>query len=203
MTKHFRTPWNKGRAVGQKKPFTPKQIRLLKDILSNNNLRELSLLSLAIDTMLRASDLLNLLVEDISDHKGNIKSEFTLKQKKTKESHIVIISDETKKYLTEYIKSSNKYEDDYLFATRNKKDKPITVRWYSEIVKSWTRLLNLDHKLYSTHSLRRTRASYIFKKTNNIEIVKQLLGQKSVNSTSAYLNISKQEALDIGKEYLI
>jgi site-specific recombinase XerD len=51
--------------------------------------------------------------------------------------------------------------------------------------------------------MRRTRATYIYKKTNNIEVVRLLLGQKSVSSTSAYLNIEKQEALKIGREFLV
>jgi integrase len=64
-------------------------------------------------------------------------------------------------------------------------------------------MIGLDSKLYSTHSLRRTRASLIYRKTGNIEAVRLLLGQKSVVSTSNYLNLDKQEALKIGREFLV
>jgi integrase len=50
-------------------------------------------------------------------------------------------------------------------------------------------------------SLRRTRAAYIYEQTRNIEVVRQLLGHSSVGSTSAYLNIDKKRALDIGRRY--
>ncbi len=196
-------PWNKNKSVGQKKPFTPKQVRLLKDILKSKNLvRDLALLSLGLDTMLRAGDLLKLLVEDVMNHKEEIKDEIVMKQQKTKESHIVIISEETKEYLKNWINKSKKYEDDYLFTSKDY-SKPMSVRWYSELVKSWVSLIGLDSKLYSTHSLRRTRASLIYRKTGNIEAVRLLLGQRSVVSTSNYLNIDKQEALKIGREFLV
>jgi integrase len=197
------SPWNKNKSVGQKKPLTPKEVRLLKDILKSKKLiRDLALLSLGLDTMLRAGDLLKLLVLDVLNHKGEIRDEIIMKQQKTKESHIVIISDETKQYLLGLIKNSNKYEDDYLFSSKDC-NKSMSVRWYRELVKSWVRMIGLDSKLYSTHSLRRTRASLIYRKTGNIEAVRLLLGQKSVVSTSNYLNLDKQEALKIGREFLV
>ncbi|MDA9818080.1 tyrosine-type recombinase/integrase [Flavobacteriaceae bacterium] len=101
------TPWNKNKSIGQKKPFSPKQIRLLKDILkSKNAVRDLALLALAIDTMLRAGDLLNLLVEDVMSYNGDIKDEIIIKQQKTSQSHIVLISEETKAYLLDWINNS-------------------------------------------------------------------------------------------------
>ena len=195
--------WNKNKAVGQKKPFSPKQVRLLKDILRSRRLiRDLALFSFGIDTMLRAGDLLSFLVEDVTDHRGKIKEEIAIKQQKTKVSHIVFLCTETRDYLKEWIQHSKKYEDDYLF-TPKKSDKPLSVRWYRNLVKEWVKLLGLDVEQYSTHSLRRTRSSLIYRKTGNIEAVRLLLGQKSVTSTSSYLNIDKQEALQIGKEFIL
>ena len=128
------SPWNKNKSVGQKKPLTPKEVRLLKDILKSKKLiRDLALLSLGLDTMLRAGDLLKLLVLDVLNHKGEIRDEIIMKQQKTKESHIVIISDETKQYLLGLIKNSNKYEDDYLFSSKDC-NKSMSVRWYRELV---------------------------------------------------------------------
>ena len=152
--------------------------------------------------MLRSGDLLSLLVEDVVNHKGEIKDEIVMKQQKTKESHIVLISEETKEHLQEWIRFSKKYEDDYLF-TAKKSDKPLNSRWYRKLVKEWVEMIGLDPKEYSTHSLRRTKASLIYRKTGNIEAVRLLLGQKSVTSTSSYLNIGKQEALTIGREFEI
>ena len=198
------TPWNKNKSLGQKKPFTPKQVRLLKDVLKSKNLNmQLALLSLGIDTMLRAGDLLGLLVEDVLDHKGKVRDEISMKQEKTKESHLVMISEESQGYLFTWIQQSKKYEDDFLFTSRREDNKPLSVRWYSQLVKEWCGLLGIDARDYSTHSVRRTRASLIYRKTGNIEAVRLLLGQKSVASTSSYLNLDKSEALKIGREFVI
>ena len=192
--------WNRDKAVGQKTPFTPKQVRLLKEILGNKKtLRDLALFSLGIDTMLRAGDLVNLTVSDISDSNGHILAEFPIRQQKTKEPHIVLISEGTQEILKKWIKQSQKYSDDYLFTGRDDPSNPLTTRRYRQLVKEWAKYLNLDSNQFSTHSLRRTKASLVYKKTGNLEAVRQLLGQKTITSTSFYLNVSKREALDLAK----
>lgn len=191
-------------AYGKKKPFTPKQVRLLKDILENKKeIRDLALCSLGFDTMLRASDILKLTVEDVIDEKGNIKSEIALKQKKTKEDHLVEIFDESKKYLLELIKQDSLYDDDYLFIGGRDRNRHLTVRQLGNLVKKWSEYLGLNPKEYGSHSLRRTRASYIYRKTGNIEAVRLLLGQSSVSSTSYYLDVDKRQALKIGREFVV
>ena len=194
----------KGCEYGKKKPFTPKQVRFLKDTLENKKeIRDLALCSLGFDTMLRASDILKLTVEDVMDNSGNVKSEIALQQKKTKEAHLVEIFDETKKYLLELVKHDSLYEDDYLFIGGRDRNKHITVRQLGNLVKKWAIYLGLNPKEYGSHSLRRTRASYIYKRTGNIEAVRLLLGQSSVSSTSYYLDIDKREALKIGREFVV
>jgi integrase len=153
--------------------------------------------------MLRSVDILKLTVGEISNHKGEIKSEVILKQKKTGVGHEVIIADETKQYLKDLISLENKYDDDFLFSGGRGVTQPLTTRRYRDLVKLWVSLLGLDPSLYSTHSLRRTRASLIYNKTNNIEAVRILLGQKSVTSTSSYLGLEKKKAIEISKEFII
>ncbi len=61
------SPWNKGKAVGQKAPFTPEQVYIIRQLLhAEGHLRDLALFNTAIDTLLRASDLLTLKVEDVT-----------------------------------------------------------------------------------------------------------------------------------------
>lgn len=196
-------PWNTGKSVGQKKPFTPRQIEMLKEFLGNaGKVKELALFSLGIDSMLRCSDLLKLKVEDISDYKGKIKTTIQLKQKKTRQGHQVRIGKSTIKALEDMIRKEKKFEDDFLFTTNKHPRKAMGRSKYQDLVKGWCKLLQLDPRDYSTHSIRRTRASIVYKQTGNIEAVRQLLGQKSVTSTSAYLNLSQNEALDIYDEFL-
>jgi integrase len=121
-------PWNKGKSVGQKRPFTPEQVQLIKRTLdADGNLRDLALFSTAIDTMLRSVDLLRLTVEDVTDDAGHVVDETTIRQQKTGEANVVGISDYTRKVLGRWIIDSKKLPDDHLF-TRLKGDKrkPLT-----------------------------------------------------------------------------
>ena len=77
-------PWNKDKAVGQMAPFTPAQAGVIRSLLTaEKKIRDLALFNTALDTMLRASDLLPLRVIDITDHNGDVVQEFNIKQKKT------------------------------------------------------------------------------------------------------------------------
>ena len=61
-----REPWNKGRIVGQKVPFKPKDIWALRVRLQmEGRLRELALFNLGVDSKLRGCDLVSLKVRDI------------------------------------------------------------------------------------------------------------------------------------------
>jgi len=194
--------WNKGKIVGQKAPFSPPQIKLIKSILlAENNLRDLALFSVGIDTMLRASDLLKLTVDDVLDHQDEIKDEILIKQQKTKHGNLVMLSRYSQKILMQWIKKTNKIKGEYLFTgIRKGKDNAISTTQYRRLVKKWAGFARVNPESISSHSVRRTKASIIYSKTGNIEAVRQLLGQKSVASTSHYLNISKKDALEIARQ---
>lgn len=199
--------WNKNRSVGQKKPFTIRQVEMLKEILGNSNkTRELALLSFGIDSMLRASDLLKIKVEEVLDITGQVRTKINIKQKKTGAAHIVMISATTAKAVDNLIRKDRKLEQDYLFTGYKMNGKPkisqLCRTSYADLVKDWCKLLRLDFRDYSTHSIRRTMATVVYGKTNNIEVVRQLLGQKSVGATSAYLNLDKEKALDVYSQFL-
>jgi len=206
MTK---TPWNKNIAVGQKKGFTVEEVELIRRcLIARNKTMELALLNVALDTLLRSSDLTKLKVSDVMDYKGEIKSHVNLKQQKTRHSHLVALSPNSKEWLYKWIKESNKHQDSWLFNPRIKggkfKNTHIGRETYAAVVKDWCKnYLNIDPKDYSTHSLRRTRAKIIYDRTHNIEVVRQLLGQKSIASTIAYLGVYQEEALRIGEENFI
>ena len=62
-----RTPWNKGRLVGQKRPLRPKEVWAIRVRLQmKRRKRDLALLNLAIDSKLRGCDLVSLRVDDIA-----------------------------------------------------------------------------------------------------------------------------------------
>jgi integrase len=203
MTK---TPWNKNKAVGQKKAFTPKQLEMIREFLANQGkLMEITLLNLGVDTMLRYSDLSKLKVEDVLDWNDNVKSEINLKQKKTKHSHMVTLSDKTKRCLKEWIKQSKKSGEDYIFTARTRgeayKKSKISRTTYTDYIKEWAKYLHLDPANYASHTLRRTKAAFLYDKGISIEVIRVLLGQKSIESTKEYLGIEREEAFEINRKY--
>lgn len=191
MTK---APWNKGKSVGQKKPFTEEQTTMLKTLLTNKGeIKELALFSLGIDTILRAGDLLSLKVEDVLDHQGNPTLHINIQQEKTTRPHIVKYSAKTGELIKQLIKSQKKRPQDYLFTFYQKKT-PMKRVSYSRMIKKWSGYLGLDKKNYATHSGRRTNSSLLFKKTKNLKLVQEVMGHKNINSTVQYLNIDRDEA---------
>ena len=77
---------------------------------------------------------------------------------------------------------------------------PITQKQYSRIVKGWVSSLGISNVGdYSTHSIRRTKSSLIYQKTQNVDAVRRLLGQSSVTATSAYLGVTDNSALELAR----
>ena len=56
-----------------------------------------------------------------------------------------------------------------------------------------------DVSRYSTHSMRKTKASVLFQKYRNVEAVRRLLGHRSVVATSAYLGVEDADATEIAR----
>jgi len=78
-----REPWNKGKIVGQKAPFKPKDIWALRVRLQmENRVRELALFNLGIDSKVRGCDLVALKVRDVC-HGDQIASRAVIMQHKT------------------------------------------------------------------------------------------------------------------------
>jgi integrase len=198
-----KSPWNKGKSVGQKAPFHPREVQTIKQILENEgNLRDLALFSVGIDTMLRAVDLLALRVDDVMDHEGVIVGQFTTHQQKTGKGTVVALLPYSQRVLKQWITATGKLPWHHLFTgTRKNKDTPITPNHYRRLVKRWAAYAKLDPRRFSTHSLRRTKAALVYQHTHNIEAVRQLLGQSSVTATSAYLGIDQHEALEIARKF--
>jgi site-specific recombinase XerD len=67
----------------------------------------------------------------------------------------------------------------------------LSTRQYCRIVHSWVRELGADPSAYSTHSIRRTQASLIYRRTKNLRAVQLLLGHSKMESTVRYLGIEQ------------
>jgi integrase len=198
--KATRIPWNKGHLVGQKPPLTLKEVWSIRSYLQlDESIRDLALFNLAIDSKLRACDLVQIALSDITTGSA-IRSRAVIRQQKTDSIVRFEITDQTKTALSDWINHSNLTSQDYLFPSKSKKDDHLSTRQYSRIAARWFTSIGLDKCVYGTHSLRRTKAAYIYRKTGNIRAVQLLLGHKKLESTVRYLGIDVEDALTISEK---
>jgi integrase len=193
-------PWNKGRIVGQKKPLKLREIWEIRTRLkiARKN-RDLALFNLAIDSKLRGCDLVSLRVQDISNG-SQILSRAMIMQRKTGCSVRFEITEQTRVVLENWIEEAHLRHEQFLFPSRKDQAKHISTRQYSRIVKSWVKLIDLDPVNYATHSLRRTKATLIYRRTKNLRAVQLLLGHTKIESTVRYLGIEVDDALEMAEQ---
>jgi len=94
-----------------------------------------------------------------------------------------------------WIESTGKHPKDFLF-TRQKPSNgnPITIGFYRTLIKNWVASIGLSPEFYSAHSLRRTKATFLYERGVTVEIIGRLLGHKSPASTIRYLGIDEAQA---------
>jgi integrase len=193
------TPWNKGKLVGQKPPLKLKEIWSIRIRLQiANRKRDLALFNLAIDSKLRSCDLLRLRVLDVT-HSGTIASRAMVMQQKTQQPVQFEIMEQTRTAIGNWITHAKLNKSDYLFKSRYKNSPHISTRQYARIVGTWVSEIGLDPAAYGTHSLRRTKASLIYRRTKNLRAVQILLGHTKLESTIRYLGIEVDDALEIAE----
>ena len=193
-------PWNKGKIIGQKPPLKLKEIWAIRIRLQiAKKRRDLALFNLAIDSKLRACDLVQLKVSDVS-HGGKISQRASVMQKKTQQPVQFEITEQTRMAISDWIKYANIRNHDYLFPSQVKQSPHISTRQYARIVESWVSDIGLDPSIYGTHSMRRTKASLIYKRTKNLRAVQLLLGHTKLESTVRYLGIEVDDALEMAEQ---
>ncbi len=192
-------PWNQGRLVGQKSPLKLKEVWAIRIRLQlDNNPRDLALFNLAIDSKLRACDLVRLKVCDISQG-GCVSPRATVIQQKTNQAVQFEITRQAQQSLSAWIAKTNLAQSDFLFPSKIQRSPHLSTRQYARIVDSWVKGIGLDAATYGTHSLRRTKASLIYRKTKNLRAVQLLLGHTKLESTVRYLGIEVDDALEISE----
>jgi integrase len=193
-------PWNKDKLVGQKKPLKLREIWAIRIRLEiANNLRELALFNLAIDSKLRACDLVRLRVRDVA-HGTTIQSRAMTLQQKTHFPVNFELMEHTRESLSKWITLSGFQANDFLFPSRKDNSQHITTRQYARIVKRWVASIGLDPTAYGTHSMRRTKPALIYKRTKNLRAVQLLLGHTKLESTVRYLGVDVDDALEISEQ---
>jgi integrase len=193
-------PWNKGKLIGQKAPLKLKEIWAIRVRLElSNRIRDLALFNLAIDSKLRACDLVKLKVRDIS-HGDRISSRAIVMQQKTERPVQFEITEQTRKSISEWLQLATLKSDSFLFPSRLHESPHLSTRQYARIVNDWVEEIGLDPVNYGTHTMRRTKASLIYRRTKNLRAVQLLLGHTKLESTVRYLGIEVDDALEMAEQ---
>lgn len=193
-------PWNKGRLIGQKRPLKPKDVWAIRVRLQlEQRKRELALFNLAIDSKLRGCDLVRLQINDVCVG-GQIRDRATVIQRKTGRPVQFEITEQTRTAIRDWLASTGSANRQYLFPSRFHDQPHISTRQYARIVHRWVERAGLPTSAYGTHSMRRTKAAQIYKKTGNLRAVQLLLGHTKLESTVRYLGIEVDDALAISEQ---
>ena len=184
---------------GQKRPLKPKEvwaIRVRLEIAGAE--RNLALFNLAIDSKLRACDLVRLKVEDVCLG-GRVRDRAMIIQRKTGRPVQFEITEPTRSSVQNWV-DVRALRSGYLFPSRHHDSPHLSTRQYARIVDGWVRCVGLDPAAYGTHSLRRTKATQIYRKTGNLRAVQLLLGHTKLESTVRYLGVEVDDALAISEQ---
>ena len=200
QTHNHREPWNKGKLVGQKAPLKLREIWAIRIRLQlAQKVRDLALFNLAIDSKLRACDLVKLKVRDVSQG-SQMLSRAMVEQQKTHQPVQFEITKQTREAVSDWIGNARLKNENYLFPSRIKLSPHLSTRQYARIVHSWIKQIGLESAAYGTHSMRRTKASLIYKRTKNLRAVQLLLGHTKLESTVRYLGIEVDDALEMAEQ---
>jgi integrase len=165
----------------------------------DGRIRDLAMFNLAIDSKLRGCDVVSIKVEDVAPH-GAAVDRASVRQRKTGPIVRFELTEQTRETLDEYLRAFGTKPGDFLFPSRRHRDRCITTRQYSRLVSDWVASIGLDPSFFGTHSLRRTKATLIYRRTGNLRAVQLLLGHTKIESTVRYLGIEVDDALAIAEQ---
>src|ERR1700681_4176974 len=192
--------WNKGKLTGAKPPLRPKHVWSIRTKLQiEGRTRDLAMFNLAIDSKLRGYDVVALKVDDVAPN-GYAVDRATVRQKKTGLPVRFEITEHTRQAGDDYIRTAGSRPGAFLFGRRCGPGGGITTRQYARLVAGWVASIGLDPSRFGTHSLRRTKATLIYRRTGNLRAVQLLLGHTKIESTARYLGIEVDDALEMAEQ---
>lgn len=185
---------------GQKAPLQPKEVWAIRVRLQMaKRVRDLALFNLAIDSKLRGCDLVCLRVADIAQM-GEARTRASVIQRKTGAPVRFEITFAARETINTWIRKAKLSDRDWLFPSRIRACPHLSTRQYQRLVKDWVATIGLDPTRYGSHSLRRTKATQIYKCTGNLRAVQLLLGHAKIESTVQYLGVEVEDALTLSEQ---
>jgi integrase len=187
-----RIPWNKGKIVGAKPPLRPKHVWSIRTKLQvEGRICDLALFNIAIDSKLRGCNVVASKVDDVAPS-GYAADRVSVRQKKTGRPVKFELTESTRQAIDDYLRATGKKPGDRLFTGRRGLGYSLTTRQYARLLSGWLADIGLDPHLFGTHSLRRTKATLIYRRTGNLRAVQLLLGHTKIESTVRYLGIESR-----------
>ena len=164
--------------------LTEKELKeLLESINTTTKIgrRDLVLLSLLYDTAARASEIINLKLDNI-----HLEEKYVILDGKGSKQRVVPLMEKTIKLLKQYLKENNL--NNYVF--ENKNNKLLNKNILAEILLKYTKKLN---KNITPHTFRHTRAIHLLSAGIPLIMIRDLLGHKSVMTTEEYAKVLEED----------
>ena len=175
-----RPPWNKGKLIGTKPPLRQGHVWSIRTRLQlERRTRDLALFNLAIDSKLRGCDVVAVRVDDVAPN-GYALDRATVRQKKTGRPVRFELTEQTRQAIDEHLRIAGRRNGQFLFAGRRGVDSGLTTRQYARLVGEWIASIGLDPLKFGTHSLRRTKATLIYRRTGNLRAVQLLKAEARI-----------------------
>lgn len=195
-----RVPWNFGAKIGPKRPLNQKQIWAILFFLDREKrVRDRALFDLAIDSKLRGCDLVELRIGDLVSG-PEVRTRATITQRKTGRPVQFEIAKDARESLFVWLELREGAVEDFVFPSRVDASRHLSTRQYARLVDEWVEAIGLRPEEYGTHSLRRTKASIIYKATGNIRAIQILLGHSKIENTVRYLGVDIEDALTLAEK---
>ena len=166
LLKHpTRAPWNKGKLIGAKPPLRPRHVWSIRTrLFVEGRIRDLAMFNLAIDSKLRGCDVVAIKVEDVAPN-GYTADRATVRQTKTGRPVKFELTDLTRQAVDDFLRVADKKPGEFLFTSHRAPARGMSTRQYARLVSKWIANIGLDPSTYGTHSLRRTKATLIYRRT--------------------------------------
>jgi integrase len=186
-----RLPWNKGKLVGAKLPLRVSHVWSIRTKLQIEGRKR--------DSKLRGCDVVAIRVDDVAPN-GYAIDRAIIRQKKTGRPVRFELTDQMRMAIDEYLRQIGRKPGQFLFAGQSDGRRGLTTRQYARLVHTWVASVGLDPAKFGTHSLRRTKAVLIYRRTGNLRAVQLLLGHSKIESTVRYLGIEVDDAIEIAEK---
>lgn len=194
-----RPAWNADKQVGAKRALKIKQVWSIRFFLDREGrLRDRALFDLALDSKLRGCDLVKIKIGTLVAG-SSIRSRSMVVQQKTGRPVQFEITADARASLLTWLERRGGTIDDFVFPSRVNPAGHLSTRQYARLVDEWVIAIGLPPEEFGTHSLRRTKASIIYKATGNLRAIQILLGHSKIENTVRYLGVDIDDALSLSE----